>query len=91
MTRTDHSRHSSRRAFLTATVGVTTVSLVAFSTHNALAAKASKEDVGYQDVPKGVQTCANCVLFEAPNLCTSVQGEVNGNGWCRIWVEKRRA
>ena len=79
---------SRRRLLLVATASIG-AGLALLTSNSARAAKASKPDVGYQDVPKGTQTCANCVLFEGPNLCTSVEGEVNGIGWCRIWVEKR--
>jgi hypothetical protein len=84
----EHSPAQSRRTVLRIATGLGAASLVAISTGRALAAKASKIAVNYQDVPKGSQTCSNCVLFEVPNQCNSVEGEVNGNGWCRIWVEK---
>jgi hypothetical protein len=54
----------------------------------ASAAKMSQKAVGYQETPKGPQSCANCVLFEAPNACKNVDGTISPQGWCNIWAQK---
>lgn len=54
----------------------------------ALAAKMSQKAVGYQETPKGEQSCGNCVLFEAPNACKNVDGTISPTGWCNIWAQK---
>jgi hypothetical protein len=54
----------------------------------ALAAKISQKAVGYQETPKGDQSCANCILFEAPNACKNVDGTISPQGWCNIWAQK---
>ena len=52
------------------------------------AAKMSQPSVAYQDSPKGDQECSNCSLFQEPNACTLVDGEISPKGWCKFWVKK---
>jgi hypothetical protein len=42
----------------------------------------------YQATPKGDQQCSNCNLFQEPNACTLVDGEISAAGWCKFWVKK---
>ena len=52
------------------------------------AAKMAQKAVEYQDTPKGDQECSNCSLFQEPNACTLVDGEISPKGWCKFWVKK---
>jgi hypothetical protein len=47
--------------------------------------KLSKQDAGYQDKPKNGQLCAGCTLFQPPNACNVVAGEINPQGWCKLF------
>ncbi|GLI95340.1 hypothetical protein [Methylocystis echinoides] len=49
----------------------------------------TKDDVAYQNVPKGRQRCDNCDVFLPPNGCTSVQGKISPRGWCNIWRQAK--
>ena len=51
-------------------------------------AKVSKSAVAYQDTPKGAQQCDNCALFQAPNACKNVSGDIAAKGWCKIYAKK---
>lgn len=51
-------------------------------------AKMKQASVEYQDSPKGDQECSNCSLFQEPNACTLVDGEISPKGWCKFWVKK---
>jgi hypothetical protein len=51
-------------------------------------AKATQKAVGYQDTPKGEQSCANCRVFEPPSSCKTVEGIVSPSGWCKIYIKK---
>jgi hypothetical protein len=51
-------------------------------------AKMAQKAVEYQDTPKGDQECSNCSLFQEPNSCTLVDGEISPKGWCKFWVKK---
>jgi len=54
----------------------------------ALAQKASKAAVKYQDKPNGDQQCSNCTHFTAPSTCAIVEGAVAAQGYCIAWVKK---
>lgn len=50
----------------------------------------SKEQVQYQEQPKGDQKCSTCNNFIAEsNTCKLVEGQINPNGWCTLWVLKQ--
>jgi hypothetical protein len=87
------SRGISRRHVLTIAAGATgasiasAASVIAVSTP-ALAAKVSQTIVKYQDTPKGQQSCENCVQFESPSSCKTVDGTVAAQGWCMVYAKK---
>jgi hypothetical protein len=51
-------------------------------------AKMTQGDAGYQEMPKGDQSCSNCSLFSPPASCTLVDGTINPQGWCRYHQNK---
>jgi hypothetical protein len=48
--------------------------------------KMAKQDVDYQDSPKGLQMCSTCSLFDPPTSCKIVEGVVSPNGWCKNYA-----
>jgi hypothetical protein len=48
--------------------------------------KLSKREAEYQDSPKDIRMCATCTLFEPPNSCQLVEGEVTPTGWCKVFA-----
>ena len=50
-------------------------------------AKIKPNLVGYQPTPKDGHDCAGCKLFEQPNSCKSVDGDISRSGWCKIWIK----
>ena len=88
---TDSSKIS-RRQVLTVAAGaagaVTGVAAMVVASAPAQAAKASQKTVKYQDTPKGEQRCENCLQFEAPSACKTVDGTVAAQGWCIVYVKK---
>jgi hypothetical protein len=40
----------------------------------------------YQDTPNGIYSCGLCSLFEAPDGCKVVEGEVSRDGWCKAFA-----
>jgi hypothetical protein len=50
------------------------------------AARASDKMAQYQDTPNGIYSCGMCTLFEAPNACKVVEGEVSKDGWCKAFA-----
>jgi hypothetical protein len=49
-----------------------------------------KQDVNYQDGPKGNQRCDLCGNFLAPSGCRVVSGGVSPNGWCLLFKAKQQ-
>ena len=87
------SQGISRRQVLTIAAGaagasVTGAAAVIGSSTPAQAAKASQSSVKYQDTPKGEQRCENCIQFEAPSTCKTVDGTVAAQGWCMVYAKK---
>jgi hypothetical protein len=48
--------------------------------------KMTRVQAEYQDTPKGIYSCATCSLFEPPNACKVVEGEVSKDGWCKAFA-----
>jgi hypothetical protein len=48
--------------------------------------KMTRKQAEYQDTPNGIYSCGLCSLFEAPNGCKVVEGEVSKDGWCRAFA-----
>jgi hypothetical protein len=82
------SRAFSRRIVLLHTVGCAAGAAALLLPLRQAAAKMKQPSVAYQDTPKGDQKCSNCSLFQEPNACTLVDGNISPEGWCRFWVKK---
>lgn len=48
--------------------------------------KMSKQLAEYQDIPKGIQMCATCSLFDEPHACKVVAGDISPSGWCKAYA-----
>lgn len=81
-------RAVSRRTVLcgVAMVGVGAVCLA--STRASAQSKQKQADVQYQASPKDGKKCSGCALFQAPNACSGVEGEISPEGWCSIYAPK---
>ena len=51
-------------------------------------AKMAQSAVKYQTEPKDGKQCDQCNFFVAPNACKMVDGDINPNGYCALWVKK---
>ena len=60
-------------------------STLGFSSLARAVEKLGMVDVDYQHSPKGKQRCDNCRVWDPPNHCLSVDGEISPSGWCLIW------
>ena len=85
---TTKSQELSRRSFCNCSATVA-LSVAVFLTLGPTAAvakgKMTQKQAAYQDTPKGDQHCDQCKLFQPPNACTSVEGEISPKGWCKIF------
>lgn len=79
----------SRRSLLRGAVcTVCAVPVLLVTTNAAMAAKAAKAGVAYKDTPNGDKKCGVCKNFQPPSSCAVVDGTINANGYCNIWVKK---
>jgi secreted PhoX family phosphatase len=78
----------SRRTIVTGSVAVAAGAAVLLGLVTEASAKMAQKAVEYQDTSKGDQECSNCSLFQEPNACTLVDGEISPKGWCKFWVKK---
>jgi hypothetical protein len=84
-----------RRAALSLTAG--TLATLAAAPQAKADGQLAKAAVGYQDVPKNGQVCAQCVYFafapatsSAPaSHCKLVAGLISPAGWCEVWAPKQ--
>ena len=90
MSETSHvqSPRFSRRSVLLRSAGYAVGAGAVLLPLKQAAAKMSQPSVAYQDSPKGDQKCSNCSLFQEPNACTLVDGNISPEGWCKFWVKK---
>jgi hypothetical protein len=77
-------KNSTRRSFFRY---MAILGLVAWST-TPLYAKATKDNVKYQDTPKDGKKCIDCIHFlAATNECKVVEGSISPDGWCTVYVK----
>jgi high potential iron-sulfur protein len=89
MTRSSRiGRALSRRTIIIRSLTACTAAAASLPPVKEAAAKMAQKAVEYQDTPKGDQECSNCSLFQEPNSCTLVDGEISPKGWCKFWVKK---
>jgi hypothetical protein len=48
--------------------------------------KMTRQQAQYQETPNGLYSCGMCTLFERPNGCKVVEGEVSSDGWCKAFA-----
>jgi hypothetical protein len=76
----------SRRKAMRAVVATISAGLLLRISPAAAAEKMTRQQAEYQDTPKDIYSCATCTLFEAPNTCKVVEGEVSRDGWCKAFA-----
>jgi hypothetical protein len=76
----------SRRALLQAAVGVVSAALAFRMSQADASDKMTRQQAQYQDTPSGIYSCGLCTLFERPNACKVVEGEVSRDGWCKAFA-----
>src|SRR5215468_3810155 len=79
----------SRRTIVTRSVAGAAGAAVLLGLVSEASAKMAQKAADYQDAPKGDQECSNCSLFQEPNACTLIDGEISPKGWCKFWVKKQ--
>jgi hypothetical protein len=77
-----------RRAFLQslAVAAGGAAACCATATTAGAAPKISKKAVAYQDHADGDKRCDKCAQFQPPDACKMVEGPINPQGSCRIFI-----
>ena len=78
----DRSRRRVVRAIVTA---IPTAVLIRTSRTEA-SEKMTRQQAEYRDTPDGIYSCGMCTLFEKPNACKVVEGEISIDGWCKAFA-----
>ena len=39
-----------------------------------------------KEMPLTIHRCANCAHFKTPSSCMVVEGGIDANAWCLLWV-----
>jgi hypothetical protein len=76
----------SRRALMQMVVSAMPAALVLRMSQADASDKMTRQQAQYQDTPSGIYSCGLCTLFEPPNACKVVEGEVSKDGWCKAFA-----
>ena len=76
----------SRRALLHGIVSAIPAALVFRLAQADASDKMTRQQAQYQDTPSGIYSCGLCTLFEPPNACKVIEGEVSKDGWCKAFA-----
>jgi hypothetical protein len=77
---------TSRRKLLRALAGGLPAALLLRISRADASEKMTRQQAQYQDTPNGLYSCGMCTLFERPNGCKVVEGEVSTDGWCKAFA-----
>jgi hypothetical protein len=78
--------HSSRRKLIGAVAKGVSAGLLLRISPAAASEKMTPQQAQYQGTPNGIYSCAVCTLFEPPNNCKVVAGEISKDGWCKAFA-----
>jgi hypothetical protein len=76
----------SRRKVIGAVVKAVAAGLLLPVSQTQASEKMTRQQAEYQDTPNGIYSCGMCSLFERPNSCKVVAGEVSKDGWCKAFA-----
>jgi hypothetical protein len=77
---------NSRRNIIRALAGAIPAGLVLRSLPARASEKMTRQQAEYQDRPNCIYSCSLCTLFEKPNHCKVVEGEVSEDGRCKAFA-----
>jgi hypothetical protein len=82
---TDHLDRS-RRSVIRAIVTTIHAAVLFRISHAEASEKMTRQQAEYRDTPDGIYSCGMCTLFEKPNACKVVEGEISSDGWCKAFA-----
>jgi len=78
----------SRRVALGAAAAVAVGAACAMTGVATAQTKMSQKDAQYVAKAPGADKCSGCALFQAPNACQGVEGDISPEGWCSLYSPK---
>jgi hypothetical protein len=85
-TEVEKQADTSRRTALRAFAGGVSAALGLTASRAGASEKMTRQQAQYQDTPNGIYSCGMCTLFERPNACKVVEGEISNDGWCKAFA-----
>jgi hypothetical protein len=82
----DQPLDRSRRKLMGVAVKAISAGLLLRTAPTQASEKMTRQQAEYQDKPNGIYSCALCTLFEKPNTCKVVAGEISPDGWCKAFA-----
>jgi hypothetical protein len=76
----------SRRKLIGAVIKGISAGLLFRISQTEASEKMTSQQAEYQATPNGIYSCAVCTLFEPPQSCKVVAGEVSKDGWCKAFA-----
>jgi hypothetical protein len=76
----------SRRELIGAVATGVSAGLLLRISQAAAQEKMTPQQAQYQGTPSGIYSCGLCTLFEPPNGCKVVSGEISKDGWCKAFA-----
>jgi hypothetical protein len=76
----------SRRRIIRAVVTAVPAAVLFRISRAVASEKMTRQQAEYRDTPDGIYSCAMCTLFEKPNACKVVEGEISADGWCKAFA-----
>jgi hypothetical protein len=77
---------ATRRAAIEAVLCAASGALLLRIAPAAASDKMTRVQAEYRDTPNGIYSCGLCSLFEAPNACKVVEGQISKDGWCKAFA-----
>ena len=76
----------SRRRVIRAIVTAVPAAVLIRTSRTEASEKMTRQQAEYRDTPDGIYSCGMCTLFEKPNACKVVEGEISTDGWCKAFA-----
>jgi hypothetical protein len=76
----------SRRSVVRAVVTAIPAAMLLQTSWTEASEKMTQKQAEYRDTPDGIYSCGMCTLFEKPNACKVVEGEISSDGWCKAFA-----
>ena len=83
---TEQPSSPSRRNIVRAAAGLASAGLWSRIARADRPEKMTRQQAEYQDTPNGIYSCGLCTLFEPPNGCKVIEGDVSKEGWCKAFA-----